>query len=99
DMRAVTDAVMAVTGQLLQCSPQVTAASGAPGTWWVGASGFDNVGGEDALSEQLLRIVRVWHPEARIAIADSCHGPCRRVGAANFGDTSHVHGGSGWWMS
>jgi len=72
DSRAVTDAVMAVTGQLLQCSPQVTAASGAPGTWWVGASGFDNVGGEEALSEQLLRIARVWHPEARVAIADSC---------------------------
>lgn len=69
---AVTDAVMAVTGQLLQGSPQVTSANGAPGTWWVGASGFENVGGEHALGEQLLHIARQWHPQARVAIASSC---------------------------
>ncbi|MBC8089373.1 MAG: hypothetical protein H7Z40_19080 [Phycisphaerae bacterium] len=72
DMRAITDAVMAVTGHLLQCSPQVTSANGAPGTWWVGASGFDHVGGEEALGELLLHTVRAWHPGARVAIADSC---------------------------
>ncbi|MEP6764873.1 MAG: hypothetical protein ABJB66_11205 [Gemmatimonadaceae bacterium] len=72
DDRAITDAVMAMTGQLLQGSPQVTSAPGAPGTWWVGASGFDNVGGEYALGEQLLRIARAWHPDSRVAIADSC---------------------------
>ncbi|MEO7999871.1 MAG: hypothetical protein ABI852_20625 [Gemmatimonadaceae bacterium] len=72
DQRAITDAVMALTGQLLQCSPQVTAAFGAPGTWWIGASGFDSVGGEDVLAEQLLKLTRAWHPDARVAIADSC---------------------------
>lgn len=72
DQRAITDAVMALTGQLLQCSPQVTAACGAPGTWWIGASGFDNVGGEDVLAQKLLQLIQVWHPDARVAIADSC---------------------------
>lgn len=72
DDRAITDAVMAVTGELLQCSPQVTSAPGAPGTWWVGASGFDNVGGEEALGTLLLATARKWHPGARVAIADSC---------------------------
>ena len=72
DQRAITDAVMALTGQLLQCSPQVTAAFGAPGTWWIGASGFDNVGGEEVLAERLLTLIQAWHPDARVAIADSC---------------------------
>lgn len=72
DDRALTDALLALTDQLLQCSPQVTAAHGAPGTWWVGASGFDNVGGETTLGDTLLHIARQWHPDARVAIADSC---------------------------
>jgi protein ImuB len=72
DDSAITDAVMAMTGLLLQGSPQVTSANGAPGTWWVGATGFEHVGGEGALAEQLLHIARGWHPAARVAIADSC---------------------------
>jgi protein ImuB len=72
DDGAITDAVMAMSGLLLQGSPQVTSANGAPGTWWVGASGFEHVGGEHNLGEQLLHIARAWHPQARVAIASSC---------------------------
>ncbi|MBI3790084.1 MAG: hypothetical protein HY275_04305 [Gemmatimonadetes bacterium] len=72
DWAALTDAILRVTAALVGASPQVTPASGAPGTWWVGASGFDAVGGEAALADALLAIARAWHPEARVAIADAC---------------------------
>lgn len=72
DQDAITDAVMAITATLLEGSPQVTAANGAPGTWWVGAAGFDDLGGEHALGQRLLDLVHEWHPDARVAIADSC---------------------------
>ncbi len=72
DDSAVADAILAVTGALLAASPQVTPVAGAPGMWWVGATGFDGIGGEDTLGRALLDIARVWHPDARVAIADSC---------------------------
>ncbi|HYW32621.1 MAG TPA: hypothetical protein VE869_14075 [Gemmatimonas sp.] len=72
DDSAVADAILAVTGALLAASPQVTPVAGAPGMWWVGATGFDGIGGEDALGRALLGIARVWHPDARVAVADSC---------------------------
>ncbi|MFP5379100.1 MAG: hypothetical protein ACLGHP_05020, partial [Vicinamibacteria bacterium] len=34
----------------VQASPQVTPAAGSPGTWWIGASGLDALGGEAALA-------------------------------------------------
>ena len=40
--------------------------------WWVGASGFDPVGGERALAVELLRVAKRWHPRPRVAIAGSC---------------------------
>ncbi|MBY0488319.1 MAG: hypothetical protein K2R93_00645 [Gemmatimonadaceae bacterium] len=72
DDHAITDAMLAATSALLAASPQVTPVSGAPGMWWVGATGFDALGGEVALIEALHAIARQWHPEARIAIASSC---------------------------
>jgi len=72
DEHAVQDAVLAATTALLAASPQVTPVHGAPGLWWVGASGFAALGGERKLAETLLHIARQWHPEARVAIADSC---------------------------
>jgi protein ImuB len=72
DATALADAVLRVTAALVGASPQVTPAAGAPGTWWVGATGFDAVGGDAALADALLAIARGWHPEARVAIADSC---------------------------
>ncbi len=69
---AIATAVTQASAQLLAASPQVTPVEGAPGLWWVGASGFDAVGGERALAATLLRVARRWHPRPRVAIAGSC---------------------------
>ena len=84
DATALTDAILRVSAALVAASPQVTPASGAPGTWWVGATGFDGVGGEAALARTLATIVRAWHPGARVAIADACIG----ARAATWGDAT-----------
>ena len=65
-------AITEASAQFLAASPQVTPVNGAPGLWWVGASGFDAVGGERELAHALLRVARRWHPRPRVAIADSC---------------------------
>jgi protein ImuB len=72
DDHAIRDAVLAASTALLAASPQVTPVAGAPGMWWVGANGFDAVGGEAQLARTLLAIAQQWHPDARVAIADSC---------------------------
>lgn len=72
DANAITDAVLAVTTAFLAASPQVTPVHGAPGMWWIGATGFTALGGEDTLARTLLTIAQQWHPDARVAIADSC---------------------------
>lgn len=72
DDAAIEREVLRATAALLVASPQVTPAAGAPGLWWVGASGFDGLGGERNLARTLLRVARLWHPRARVAIADSC---------------------------
>jgi len=56
----------------LTASPLVTPVPGDPGTWWIGAHGFDGLGGEGGLATLLLALARAWHPRARVAIADSC---------------------------
>ncbi len=56
----------------LSGSPQVAPVRDAPGTWWVGADGFDGIGGERVLAETLLALAQVWHPQARVAVADAC---------------------------
>jgi protein ImuB len=68
----IVEAITHVSGVLLGATPHVTPVSGSPGTWWVGARGFESIGGEYRLAEQLLTIARAWHPEARVALADSC---------------------------
>ncbi len=60
------------TAAFLVASPLVAPVRDQPGTWWVGADGFDGIGGERALTETLLALARVWHPRARVAVADSC---------------------------
>ena len=72
DNQAITDAVLAGTATLLTASPQVTPVIGTPGMWWIGATGFDALGGEDLFAHLLLQIAQQWHPQARVAIADSC---------------------------
>lgn len=77
DVRAWDDACITremarTSAAFLSASPQVAPAAGLPGTWWVGAAGFDDLGGEHALAETLHQMAQVWHPHARVAIADSC---------------------------
>ena len=72
DQVVVDDEVRRASAAFLGCSPQVTPVSGAPGMWWIGASGLDAIGGERALAKALLALARRWHPGARVAIADSC---------------------------
>ena len=72
DDGAVHAATTEMSAALVSASPQVTPVAGAPGLWWVGASGFDGVGGEQELGRSLLRIARRWHPRPRVAIAGSC---------------------------
>ncbi|MFM8782367.1 MAG: hypothetical protein ACKOFO_13105, partial [Gemmatimonadota bacterium] len=55
----------------LAASPQVTPAADAPGLWWIGAHGFEGLGGEGALATLLLTLARAWHPRARVAVADT----------------------------
>ena len=69
---AIGAAVTELSAALVAASPQVTPVSGAPGLWWVGASGFDGIGGERELGSALLRIARRWHPRPRVAIGGSC---------------------------
>ncbi len=69
---AIGAAITQLSAQLIRASPQVTPVDGVPGLWWVGASGFDGVGGEQELAKSLLRIAKRWHPRPRVAIAGSC---------------------------
>lgn len=72
DHAALTREVARASAAFLAASPQVSPLRDDPGTWWIGAEGFDAIGGERALATQLLALARVWHPRSRVAIADSC---------------------------
>jgi nucleotidyltransferase/DNA polymerase involved in DNA repair len=72
DHAAITREVARASAGFLAASPQVSPLRDHPGTWWIGADGFDAIGGERALALSLLALARVWHPRARVAIADSC---------------------------
>jgi nucleotidyltransferase/DNA polymerase involved in DNA repair len=69
---AIDGAITEASAAFLSAGPQVSPVAGAPGLWWVGASGFDPVGGERALAMELLRVAKRWHPRPRVAIAGSC---------------------------
>lgn len=72
DATAIAREVARASAAFLAASPQVSPLRDEPGTWWIGAEGFEAIGGERALATQLLALSRVWHPRARVAIADSC---------------------------
>ena len=72
DQVVIDEEVRCATAAFLDASPQVTPVAGAPGLWWIGATGLDTSGGEPALATALLALARRWHPAARVAIADSC---------------------------
>ena len=83
---AVIDrAIVEATAAFVLASPQVTPVPGAPGMWWIGAGGFESLGGERVLGRALLRIARAWHPAARVAIADSCVAARAATWAAQAG--------------
>jgi protein ImuB len=69
---AINASITEMSALLVGASPQVTPVTGTPGLWWVGASGFEGIGGERALAHELLTIAKRWHPRPRVAIADSC---------------------------
>ena len=75
---AISAAIIETTARFVQASPQVSPVVGAPGMWWIGASGFADgaraAGGQSelALANALHAIARSWHPRACIAIADTC---------------------------
>jgi protein ImuB len=72
DARVVEQAITQATAAFVLASPQVTPAASAPGVWWIGAGGLDGVGGERGLVRTLWRVATLWHPQPRIAVADSC---------------------------
>lgn len=72
DRRVILRAVNMISAELISESPQVTPAADAPGVWWVGASGFDGMGGERALLRRLLALAVMHHPAARVGLADTC---------------------------
>ncbi|HEX7545160.1 MAG TPA: hypothetical protein VF368_00430 [Gemmatimonadaceae bacterium] len=77
EVLAWDDAVIALelaraSAAFLSASPQVSPAGDAPGTWWIGAGGFDTMGGEPLLARTLLALAQAWHPAARVGVADSC---------------------------
>ena len=90
DADAVEAALLKATAAFVVASPQVTPVAGAPGMWWVGASGFDRVGGERGLARALLRAARRWHPEARVALASSCVAARAAVWQGIPGPLDHV---------
>ena len=72
DHAVIAREVARASAAFLAASPQVSPLRDEPGTWWIGAEGFEAIGGERALATQLFALARVWHPRARVAIADSC---------------------------
>jgi protein ImuB len=75
---AVSAAITETTARFVRVSPQVSPVTGAPGMWWIGASGFAagaraaGEASEVALGHALYAVARHWHPHACVAIADSC---------------------------
>lgn len=77
---AIAAAIAQATAAFVEASPQVSPVAGAPGMWWIGASGFapgartaDGGGaGEHALARAILVRARTWHPMARVAVAGTC---------------------------
>lgn len=88
---ALEGEITRATAALLVASPQVTPVGGAPGMWWVGASGFDGLGGERSLARTLVRVARLWHPRPRVSVASSCVA----ARAATWGDEGRGAGGGG----
>ncbi|HEU4631918.1 MAG TPA: hypothetical protein VFS08_19370 [Gemmatimonadaceae bacterium] len=92
DERVVAREVVRATAAFLVASPQVTPAAGAPGVWWVGVGGVDGtgVGGERNLVRTLRRVASLWHPRARVAVADSGVAARAATWADHDGSSAYV---------
>ena len=71
DAEALARETARASAAFLAASPQVTPGTDPPGLWWIGAHGFEGLGGEGALATLLLALARAWHPRARVAVADT----------------------------
>ena len=95
DDAAIAAAITQATAAFVAASPQVSPVRGAPGMWWIGASGFathaGGTRGERDFAHALSVIARRWHPDARVAIADSCVA----ARAATWASGSRTGGGGG----
>lgn len=72
DVACIGREVARASAAFLAVSPQVAPVRAKPGTWWVGAGGFEGTSGERGLATSLQTLARVWHPGACVAVADSC---------------------------
>jgi protein ImuB len=72
DEAVIAREITRATAAFVAASPQVTPVLGAPGLWWIGATGLDSLGGEQELARALWHIAKQWHPKSRVAIAGSC---------------------------
>ena len=103
DEIAIAGALTRATAALIQASPHVSPAGAVNGTWWVGATGFDAIGGERTLARTLLGIAQRWHPLARVAIADSCAAAraatWRKVGPGEIGAFCIPSGGDAAFLA
>ena len=72
DAVRISREIARASAAFLAAGPQVAPVRDQPGTWWIGADGFDGIGGERTLATTLLTLARVWHPRARVAVADAC---------------------------
>jgi protein ImuB len=72
DSAVIARELARASAAFLSASPQVSPMMDTPGTWWIGAGGFDTMGGEPLLARTLLALANAWHPHARVGVADSC---------------------------
>jgi protein ImuB len=96
EVLAWDDAVIALelaraSAAFLSASPQVSPAGDAPGTWWIGAGGFDTMGGEPLLARTLLALAKAWHPAARVGVGDSCVAARAATWSGNRAASSNDH--------
>lgn len=89
-------AVARATAAFVRASPQVAAAAGAPGLWWIGASGYESLGGDRRVAKELAAIARMWHPSARVGVADSCVAARAATWHAARGGTSAAASAAGY---
>ncbi len=72
DSAVIARELARASAAFLSASPQVSPMIDMPGTWWIGAGGFETMGGEPLLARTLLALANAWHPNARVGVADSC---------------------------